>query len=93
VAAAPGASLPIYYAVYLKPGATGGVTATVEVSRDGHVVARGSSPLPPPDAGGRITGLSPIPLQKLAPGTYNVKVTVAKDGLLAEETTTITVGS
>jgi hypothetical protein len=93
VVAAPGATLPIYYAVYVKSGAKEGVTATVEVSRDGRVVARGSSPLPPPDATGRITGLSPIPLQKLQPGTYDVKVTVSKEGLSAEETTTVTVGS
>jgi len=56
-------------------------------------VARGSSPLPPPDAAGRITGLSPIPLQKLQPGTYDVKVRVSKESLSAEETTTVTVGS
>ena len=93
VVAAPGATLPIYYAVYVKPGAKEGVTATVEVSRDGRVVARGSSPLPSADATGRITGLSPIPLQKLQPGTYDVKVTVSKESLSAEETTTITVGS
>ena len=42
---------------------------------------------------GRITGLSPIPLQKLQPGTYDVKVKVSKEGLSAEETTTVTVGS
>jgi len=93
VAAAPGATLPIYYSVYVKPGAKESVTATIEVSRDGRVVARGSSPLPPPDADGRITGLSPIPLQKLQPGAYDVKVTVSKESLSAEETTTITVGS
>lgn len=93
VAAAPGATLPVYYSVYVKPGAKEPVTATVEVSRDGRVVARGSSPLPPPDAAGRITGLSPIPLQKLQPGVYDVKVTVAKESLSAEETTTVTVGS
>jgi VWFA-related protein len=93
VAAAPGATLPIYYAVYVKPGAKEAVTATVEVSRDGQVVARGSSPLPAADAAGTISGLSPIPLQKLQPGTYDVKVTVSKESLSAVETTTITVGS
>jgi hypothetical protein len=93
VAAAPGATLPVYYSVYVKPGAKEPVTATVEVSRDGRVVARGSSPLPAPDAAGRITGLSPIPLQKLQPGTYQVKVTVSKESLSAEETTTVMVGS
>jgi VWFA-related protein len=93
VVAAPGATLPVYYAVYVKPGEKGVVTATVEVSREGRVVARGSSALPPPDAAGRIVGLSPIPLQKLTPGTWDVKVTVSKERLSAEETTTITVGS
>ena len=93
VAAAPGATLPIYYTVYVKPGGQEAVTATVEVSREGRVVARGSSPLPPPDAAGRISGLSPIPLQKLQPGTYDVKVTVSRENLSAEETTTVTVGS
>jgi hypothetical protein len=93
VAAAPGATLPIYYAVYVKPGAKEPVTATVEVSREGKVVARGSAPLPLPDAAGTITGLSPIPLQKLQPGTYDVKVTVSKESASAVETTTVTVGS
>jgi len=93
VVAAPGATLPIYYTVSVKPGEPGAVTATVEVSREGRVVARGSSPLPPPDAAGRITGLSPIPLQKLQPGTYDVKVTISKGNVSLEETTTVTVGS
>jgi VWFA-related protein len=93
VVAAPGATLPIYYAVYVKPGAPEGVTATVEVRHEGRVVARGSSPLPAPDAAGRITGLAPIPLQKLQPGTYEVRVKVSKENLSAEETTIVTVGS
>jgi hypothetical protein len=93
VVAAPGASLPIYYTVFVKPGATEGVTATIEVTREGRTVARGSSPMPAPDAAGRIIGLSPIPLQKLSPGTYDVKVKVSKEGLSAEETTTVTIGS
>ena len=93
VVAAPGASLPIYYTVFVKPGAAEAVTATIEVTREGRTVARGSSPMPAPDAAGRIIGLSPIPLQKLQPGTYDVKVKVTKEGLSAEETTTVTVGS
>ncbi|HEX9190085.1 MAG TPA: hypothetical protein VGB87_23615, partial [Vicinamibacteria bacterium] len=93
VTAAPGAQLPVFYLVYAKPGSTSAVTAIVEVSRDGQVVARGQAPLPAPDAEGRITGLSPIPLQKMQPGTYLVKVTVSADGDKAEETTTVTVDS
>ncbi len=93
VVATPGASLPIYYTVFVKPGAVEPVTATIEVTREGRTVARGASPMPAPDAEGRIIGLSPIPLQKLQPGTYDVKVKVTKEGLSAEETTTVTVGS
>jgi hypothetical protein len=93
VTAAPGATMPVFYLVYAKPGSTSAVTAIVEVSRDGQVVARGQAPLPAPDAQGRTTGLSPIPLQKMQPGTYLVKVTVSADGDEAEETTTVTVDS
>jgi len=93
VVAAPGATMPIYYVVYVKAGSKETPTAVVEVTGDGRVVARGASPLPPPDADGRVIGLAPIPLQKLAPGTYTVKVTVSKDKLSAEETATVVVGS
>jgi VWFA-related protein len=93
VAASAGASLPIYYVVFVKPGAKLGPKATVEVARGAQVVARGSSPLPAADANGRITGLSPIPLQKLTPGSYTVKVSVTDGETTAEETATVTIGS
>ena len=67
--------------------------ATVEVTRDGQVLARGASPLPPADAAGQITGLCPIPIQKLAPGAYVVKVTVTDGEHTAEETAPVTIGS
>lgn len=54
-------------------------TATVEVSREVRVVARGSAPLPASDDAGKIIDWSPIPLQELPPGTYDAKVTVAKE--------------
>jgi hypothetical protein len=63
------------------------------VSRDGKVVLRGSSPTSAPDAAGRITGLLPIPLQKLQPGTYGIKVSVRSGASSTEETTTVTIGS
>ena len=77
----------------MKPGSAEKVTAAVEVSRDGRAVARGEAPLPPADEQGRIVGLSPIPLQKLQPGIYQVKVTVSAGDQKTEETTTVTVGS
>jgi VWFA-related protein len=87
------ATLPVYYVVYLAPGSKDAVTATVEVTRDGKALARGQAPLPAPDALGRVVGLSPIPVQKLPPGTYEVRVTVASGGHETEEKTTITVVS
>jgi hypothetical protein len=92
VAPTPGATLPVYYAAYVKPGSKP-PTVTLEVTRDGKVVLRGSSPTAVPDADGRITGLLPIPLQKLSAGSYSVKVTVSDGAVAAEETTTVTVGS
>ena len=93
VVPSPGAMLPVYYAAYVKPGSKTIPTVTLEVTRDGKVVLRGSSPTAAPDAAGRITGLLPVPLQKLSPGTYGVKVTVSDDKLTTEETTTVTIGS
>jgi hypothetical protein len=85
-------TLPIYYVVYVKPGSTQQTTATVEVTREGRVVARGASPLPAPDETGRINGLSPIPIQRLTPGEYLVKVTVTDGEHTAAETTAVTIG-
>jgi len=93
VPASASPTVPIYYLVYVKPGAAKEVRATVEVSRGGSVLARGSSPLPAADESGRITGLSPIPVQKLAAGVYTVKVTVSDGEHSADETAELTIGS
>ena len=91
ILANPAGTLPIYYLVSVKPGSKQAPKATVEVARAGQVVARGASPLPAADAAGRIAGLAPIPMQKLTPGVYSVKVTVTDGESSAEETTTITI--
>ncbi len=93
VVPSPGGVLPVYYNVYVEPGSKDLPTAAVEVSREGRVIARGAPPLPAPDAQGRIQGLSPIPLSKLTPGRYVIKVTVTRGSLSTEETTTVSVGS
>ncbi len=90
---APNATMPIYYLVYVKPGSTKAVQATVEVTREGRTVARGASPLPAPDASGRITGLSPIPIQRLTAGGYQVKVSVSDGEQTVVESTPVTIGS
>jgi len=92
VTAAPGATMPVFYLVYAKPGSTSAVTAIVEVSRDGQVVARGRRRSPRPTRRADHRPL-PDPPAEDAAGTYQVKVTVSADGDKAEETTTVTVDS
>ena len=93
VVPALGAMLPIYYNVFVKPGSKDTVTGTVEVTREGKAVARGALQLGAADAAGRITGLAPIPTQKMTAGAYVVKVSVTNAKSTVEETTTFTVGS
>ena len=93
ITAGAGATLPIFYVVYVKPGSPKAPQATVEVTREGRTVARGASPLPAADEAGKIIGLSPIPIQRLAPGAYVVKVTVTDGEHTAEESAPVTIGS
>jgi VWFA-related protein len=86
-------TLPLYCVVYYPASAQDTPTATIEVSRDGNVVARGGGPLARPDAQGRIQHLATISLRKLTPGDYLVRVTVSKDDLKVEESATMRIGS
>jgi VWFA-related protein len=86
-------TLALYCIVYDRRDGKGAPTATVEVSRSAAVLARGSGPLPPPDVEGRIQYLSTVPLHGLAPGEYQVKVSVSRDQASAEETAAIHIGS
>jgi hypothetical protein len=54
-------------------------TATIEVQQNGRTVAKTSSPLPAPDAAGRIQHAGALPLQGFAPGSYILKVAL-EDG-------------
>jgi hypothetical protein len=50
--------------------------AVVEVLRQGEVVGQATTPLEPPDAGGRIQHGGALPLQNFPPGPYELKVSV-----------------
>jgi VWFA-related protein len=85
-------TLPLYCVVYSPPGVQGTPTATIELSRDGTVLARGGGPLPRPDARGWIQHLSTIPLRKLTPGEYRVRVIVTQGEGRIEEAATLRIG-
>ncbi len=51
--------------------------ATIEVRRGDQVAGRVTADLPAPDASGRTQFAGALPLQNFAPGTYELKVTVA----------------
>ncbi len=51
--------------------------ATIEVRRGDQVAGRVTADLPAPDASGRTQFAGALPLQNFAPGTYDLKVTVA----------------
>ena len=58
---------------------SGGTTAPqvlVEVRQHNRTIGSTSSPLPPPDANGRVQYASVLPLEKFQPGMYELKITV-----------------
>jgi VWFA-related protein len=74
------------FSITAWPGANRPVEATVEVVRDGRLVA--ASPAVPlrPEDGGRLRLVSSLPTAGLAPGEYELRVTL-RDGRDAEERT------
>jgi hypothetical protein len=64
-----------------------GVNAQVEVVRDGHRVAATPPAHLRPDAEGRIQLASSLPLDSLAPGAYELRITLS-DGRDTETRTT-----
>jgi VWFA-related protein len=70
--------LAFAFTVYAPKGAA--PQARVELVRDDVVVGQAPLQLGSPDAEGRIQQVSRLPLDKLAPGTYELRVTVQTGG-------------
>jgi VWFA-related protein len=75
----------LFFIAYPAKGATGTPVATLEFLRDGKTIARAESPLPAPDPDGNIRYVGNFPTTKFAPGTYDVKVSLAHGGGTAAE--------
>jgi VWFA-related protein len=69
-------ALGFFFTVY-GGNAAAARKATIEVSKAGQVTGRVIADLPAPDASGRTQFAGALPLQNFAPGTYDLKVTVA----------------
>ena len=64
-----------YFAIY--PAKEGrGPDVTIELLQNGKAVARLPMPVPPADASGRIQQLGRLPIDQLAPGTYELRAIV-----------------
>lgn len=64
-----------YFAAYPSP--SGGVPeSSIEILRDGKLIAQLPMPLPAADAAGRIQQTGRLPLDQLAPGTYDLRAVV-----------------
>ena len=65
--------------------------ATVEVWRGAQALGRVPTPLPAPDAQGRIQTVSTLPLSGFAPGSYELKVTLREGQDIASSSAPFTV--
>ena len=71
-------ALAFYFAVYpAKEGS--GPNIRIELIQNGKVAVQLPMPVPPADASGRIQQLGQLPLEQIAPGTYELRV-VASQG-------------
>lgn len=67
--------LTFYFAIY--PAKQGrGPDVTIELLQNGKAVAQLPMPVPPADAGGRVQQLGRLPIDQLAPGTYELRAIV-----------------
>ena len=86
VSQAATSNLTFFARVYPAPGAVP-PTLTLDFVRDGKIVGRAQPALPAPDAEGGIAYVGGVPSSGLAPGQYEVRLTVAQGAAKATEVT------
>jgi VWFA-related protein len=84
-------NLAFFVTVYPPRGTTSAAKLKIEITQKGRTLGQSSNDLPAPDADGRIQYASAVPIDKYAPGDYELKVTVqdARDTVTRSEKFTI----
>jgi VWFA-related protein len=67
--------VPVYFALYPAAGGRG-PDVLIQVVQNGTVTAQLPMPVQPPDKSGRIQQLGRLPIDQLAPGTYELRAVV-----------------
>jgi hypothetical protein len=86
-----GDAVPLFLVAYARGEGRPGLT--LELAREGEVVARSSAELPAADGEGRIPYVATIPSQSLAPGRYEVTAAVREGEAIARETAFFTIAA
>jgi hypothetical protein len=87
-----GNKLAFFVTAYPPRGAAGSAAKLkIEIRQKGRTLGQSSNDLPAPDADGRIQYASAVPIDKYAPGDYELRVTVqdARDTVTRAEKFTI----
>jgi VWFA-related protein len=80
-----GATLAVYFSVFLHQNSTEKPLLSLEIVADGKQTAQAQPALPDADATGRIPFLATLPLDTLSPGTYQLVATVRQGQTVARE--------
>jgi len=81
----PGATLAVFFSVFLHQNSTEKPLLSLEIVADGKQTAQAQPVLPDADATGRIPFLATLPLDTLAPGAYQLVATVRQGQTVARE--------
>ena len=84
-----GKEVAVYFVLYPSTGR--GPDVIVQVLQNGAVAAQLPMPVPPADKDGRIQQLARLPIEQLAPGTYELRVIARQGDQQAVRTTTLRV--
>ena len=84
-------NLAFFVTTYPARGAASTPKLKIEITQQGRTLGQSTNDLPAPDADGRIQYASALPIDKYAPGDYELKVTVsdARDTVTRSEKFTI----
>lgn len=84
-------NLAFFVTIYPPRGAASAAKLKIEITQNGRTLGQSSNDLPAPDADGRIQYATAVPLDKYAPGDYELKITVqdARDTVTRAEKFTI----